>query len=1854
MQATRPDCIRLRGVRQNNLKGFDLDIPVGKLIVVTGLSGAGKSSLVFDTLHAEGQRRYVETFSPYVRQFLELLPAPALDSAEHIRPSVAIRQGNSVRTSRSTVGTMTELCDWFKVWFAHRAELLDPADGRPIKPGGPEAAWERCLASLAGKEIVVGFAVAKPATLGWDVITAEFTKAGFTRAWAKQWLQLGESPVPAATQEIVVVQDRVRIETAARGRFDEAARAAFRLGGGRLRILNLDGEECLRISESLESPVDGRRFRAPTPALFTFNSPVGACPACRGFGRTIGIDWAKVIPDPSLTLADGAIATFQGNVYGESQRDLLRACRRLGVPTDRPWSRLSEAHRTLIRDGEPGYEPGEWDSKWYGVRGFFRWLESTTYKMHVRFFLARYRAYETCVSCNGARFQPESLCWRWKGETLPSLYARTVTELRALLAPHGVDRARHPAEHALEAILARLGYLEAVGLGYLTLDRLSRTLSGGEVQRVNLTSCLGAALADTVFILDEPSVGMHARDIGKMIGILRSLVAQGNTVVVVEHDESVMRAADWLIEIGPRPGAEGGNLVYAGPPEGILKQADSPTGAWLGGKRVPETRRVRALQTSTPRLRIHEASVNNLKRVSLDLPMGRLTGLCGVSGSGKSTLLHQILANRDPETGDERTDPSPYLKFDQAVSEIALVDQSPVTRTSRSNPALYTGAWDAIRNWLGNSEAARAEGLTPSHFSFNAGEGRCERCGGAGWETVEMQFLSDVLVPCPSCEGRRFRDEVLRLQVDGKSVADLLAMTVTEARTFLGARTPASGQLAVLEEVGLGYLRLGQPLTTLSGGEAQRLKLVRFLGDLDKKPARGKAAKNPPAGALLLLDEPTTGLHREDVARLLGLLQRLADAGHSLIIVEHHRDVLAACDWLAELGPEAGPGGGHIIAQGTPSELARGTTPTGHLLAGGDNAFATPKAAPSQPRPEAIELRGAREHNLRDLSLDLPHGQLTVLTGVSGSGKSTLAFDILFAEGQRRFLECVSAYARQFVEQLPKPDLDALRGLPPSVAIEQRITRGSSKSTVATVTEVAQYLRVLFARAGILHSPVTGLALVSLTEDAIVRQTATAASKAGKAGLLLAAPLVRGRKGHHRPLAEWAREQGATQLRCDGAVCAVAGFAGLDRYREHDVDVILASLSRNGDVTPAGGETESGERALRTAVRAALRAGKGSLLLLDAKGVELARLATSRVDAATGESYPEIDPKHLSWNSPRGWCPTCRGHGREVDRFASDEAETLHEDAIADRVGEAACSTCGGARLAPLGRAVRLSAGKRSLSLPELLALPPDEVLTFLNALSLGARERAIATPLLPEISARLRFLAGVGLGYLALDRPADTLSGGEAQRIRLASQLGSTLSGALYVLDEPSIGLHPRDNQRLIASLHDLRDRGNTVLVVEHDEDTMRAADRVVDLGPGAGRSGGQILAQGSVDEIMACAASPTGAALREPMTHPMRQTRREVTPRGKNAPSGWVELRGAALRNLRGFDLKIPHGRLCVVAGVSGAGKSTLITDLLAPMVRHALSREKDGAKGTEGAAFGLGQKSFQSLSGLKGFRQLVVVDQDPIGKTPRSTPATYTGAWDLVRERLAQLPEAALRGLGTGFFSFNTTGGRCEACSGAGRSRLEMSFLPETYVPCEACAGTRFGPVAAGIRWNGKSASDILAMTFEEAAVFLAPDVRLRDMCGLMVRTGLGYLTLGQSSPTLSGGEAQRLKLVTELIRGLPTFTERARGKVQPNLYILEEPSIGLHPADIRRLLGVLHELVDQGHTVIVIEHHPDILAEADWLLEIGPEGGSGGGHLLYQGAPEGLLSVKDSPTAPALAQALRMSLETPKRKLRSPRV
>jgi excinuclease ABC subunit A len=830
-----------------------------------------------------------------------------------------------------------------------------------------------------------------------------------------------------------------------------------------------------------------------------------------------------------------------------------------------------------------------------------------------------------------------------------------------------------------------------------------------------------------------------------------------------------------------------------------------------------------------------------------------------------------------------------------------------------------------------------------------------------------------------------------------------------------------------------------------------------------------------------------------------------------------------------------------------------------------------------------------------------------IVTGLSGSGKSTLAFDILFAEGQRRFLDSMSAYARQFVEQLEKPDVDAIEGLPPSVAIEQRVTRGGGKSTVATVTEVYHFLRLLFAKLGTQYCPDCQIPVEKQTLTAIATAIQTLA-KRGRVEVF--APLVKARKGFHTKVADWAVRNTIAWLVVDGQRVRPEEFPKLERFREHTIDALV------GEVTPKSLPTAS------DLAKRAIAIGKGSARAVDSKGTTHILSAEMNCPSCS-RSFEPLDPRLFSFNSPHGWCPHCRGFGvvwpaPDAEKFESVLEAELAEEASHERLADGdarPCPICLGARINAPARSV-LVQGK---TITEIVNAPADRALEMVAAWRFRARQADIARDILPEITQRLTFLNNVGLGYLSLDRSAKTLSGGESQRIRLAAQLGSNLRGVLYVLDEPTIGLHARDNTRLLDALESLARKGNSLVIVEHDDDTMRRADHIIDLGPGAGSRGGEVVAQGPLKTILASKASITGQCLKSPMSHPVRGSRRPPA-------SSWLELTGASLHNLKNLTARFPINRLTVVTGISGSGKSTLVRGVLLPAVRDALKSKR---------------ATSASLTGTDHLAAVLEVDQSPIGKTSRSTPATYVKVFDEIRALYAALPASRMRGYSASRFSFNTEGGRCEACLGQGVIKLEMNFLPTSYMPCQECSGSRYNTPTLEITYNGKSIGDVMNMTIDEAADFFAAHPKIRRALGLLKETGLGYLQLGQPSPTLSGGEAQRIKLVTQLARRGTAkdeeITTTRRGK--STLYILEEPTIGLHTHDVRHLISVLHRLVDEGGTVVVIEHHLDIIAEADHILDIGPEAGHQGGRLVAQGTPEHIATSPQSRTAPFLKRLLQ---------------
>ena len=1808
------DAIRIRGARQNNLKNLDLDIPVNELIVVTGVSGSGKSSLVFDTLYAEGQRRYVETFSPYARQFLDRMDRPAVDAIEGIPPAIAIDQTNPVRTSRSTVGTMTELNDHLKLLFARAAVLHCRSCGHAVRRDTADSIHamlaDRSAAS-GDPRLLLTFPVPVPKNFTGTEIKALLAGQGYTRIHEER------------ADALQVIQDRFRWSAVEAARAGDAIEAALKVGQGRLDVYPQRDDGTTgspwRFSTALHCPDCDIHYKEPTASTFSFNSALGACESCRGFGRTIGVDFGLVIPDAALSLRDGAIKPWQTESYKECQTDLLKFARKRGVPVDIPWAELSREQRSWVIEGE-----GEWTKNvWYGVKRFFAWLETKAYKMHIRVLLSRYRSYTECGACGGARLKPDALLWRL-GQ--PSLNIRELMllpidktrEFFAKLAlPAPLDEA---ADLLLTEVRTRLKYLTDVGLGYLNLDRQSRTLSGGEVQRINLTTALGTSLVNTLFVLDEPSIGLHARDVGRIVGVMERLRDAGNTLIVVEHDPKVMRAADRLIDIGPGPGEHGGEIVFDGRVGALAQARGSLTADYLLGRRRVQIPPAGAQRPSGGMLRIEGASEHNLKGIDVEIPLNRLVCVTGVSGSGKSTLVHDVLYPALRRAHGKPTD-SPgvhrALHGARAIDGVVMVDQSSIGRTTRSNPASYVGAFDAIRRLFARLPQARERKYTAGTFSFNSGNGRCPGCGGNGFEHVEMQFLSDVYLRCPDCNGRRYRAEILECKLSRAgsaplSIADVLDLTVSEALSVFRDDTEVCLRLAPLAEVGLDYLRLGQPVPTLSGGEAQRLKLAGHLADNAAK--KKKASER---GSLFLFDEPTTGLHFDDVAKLLRAFRRLIEAGHSLLVIEHNLDVVRAADWIIDLGPEGGEAGGHVVGTGTPEQIMRiasshtggalneAARPSGNIPLASGVADAGTRALRSSA-PAAIEIRGASEHNLKHIDVDLKRNRFTVITGVSGSGKSTLAFDILFAEGQRRYLESLNAYARQFVQPAARPDVDAIFGIPPTVAIEQRTSRGGRKSTVATLTEIYHFLRLLYVKLGVQYCPSCRARIEPQSADAIAARLLT--DYRGKKIALLA-PLIVARKGLYTALAKWARSKGFRELRVDGAMLPTAKWPRLDRFAEHNIELPVATLKVSAD----------GEGELRDALLTALEHGRGVVHVQSSSNGAAAGapavFSTKRACPNCGTGFPELDPRLFSFNSRHGWCKSCFGTGLSIPEFDAEQSgeEIQWRDPAESAEAPAACPECAGERLNAVARNVLF----RDRSIGALTALPVDEFAATVDKLKLTGREAQIGRDLLAELVARTTFLRNVGLGYLQLNRAATTLSGGEAQRIRLAAQLGSNLQGVCYVLDEPTIGLHPRDNAALLDTLERLRSKGNTLVVVEHDEDTIRRADHVIDLGPGAGTRGGMLVAQGTARELERIQDSPTGRCLAAPLKH--SRTRR----RGILADTPSIRIRGADLHNLRKVDARIPLARLTVVTGVSGSGKSSLARDVLLGNLKRVLAqRPTTNGRATNGRRPEWAAEGCASIEGWETVSRVLEVDQTPIGKTPRSCPATYIGFWDSIRRLYADTTEARIRGFTASRFSFNTPGGRCEACEGQGMQRIEMSFLPDVQVLCDVCGGRRFNSETLGILFKGRSIGETLAMSVEEAVDFFAAHRTVKHPLRLLADVGLGYLSLGQPSPTLSGGESQRIKLVTELAKSRTDAVgmDIARREGQHTLYVLDEPTVGLHMADVEKLVRVLHRLVDAGNTVVVIEHNLDVMAEADWIIDLGPEGGSSGGRVVAEGAPE----------------------------------
>jgi excinuclease ABC subunit A len=1616
--------IQIRGAREHNLKDVDITLGDG-LTVVTGVSGSGKTSLVFDTLYHEARRRFMEVFS--VGATATRLPPAAVESITGLGPAVSVGQNLLNRNPASTLATASGLHPFLRLLYAHFGLRACP----------------RCGQSLQ--------------VLSDDEIVARL------------------------------------VELAAEGSLEVYAPLLQGVPGSHSTLLKFLTQQFA----PLDLILDGQPWQGQ-----------------------------PVDPTPPHNL-DLRLALLHPGITAVEVRTILQQAQHLGAHA----LAVEITGRRILMARVPVCTAC---GAWFGN---LRPVHFNTICPHCRG--------KGCAQCLQSGLPPEAAAVTWQGLYFGDLLALSVDEAAALFQSDSLPAS---ALRLQTEITRRLQALQRVGLGYVSLERPSPTLSRGEAQRVRLAIALVSRLEDLLHVLDEPTVGQHPADVERLLPAFRDLPGP---VVFVEHDRLAAAGADQAVDLGPGAGSAGGQVTFAGTPA-ELWQADTPTGRYFSLRsQVPAPAPRSAAETY---LNIRKASLRTLQEIDVPIPMERLTVVTGVSGSGKSTLVEDVLVaslQAGAQVGCASID-GPKIKP-------VMVDQSPIGRNPRSNPATYTRLADMLRDLF-----AAATGLSPAHFSFNRPEGACPACEGLGAVEVAMRYLPSTWVPCGECGGLRFSEEVLAAQVsfaDGvqRCIADVYALSVgellplVEKDEYLAAsnRQAAVRILLALVEIGLGYLPLGQPSPSLSGGEAQRVKLARYLG------------QNNLHRHLLVLDEPTTGLHPQDLNGLLVVLDRLVRHGATIVVVEHNLDVIRHADWVIELGPGAGPHGGRLLYAG-PSEglIAISDSPTAQALQAeaAVQPHAKPEQAVSRMQP-SISIRGARIHNLRDLNVNFPKGKFTVVTGLSGSGKSSLVHDVLEAEARRRYLETLSMYERQGVHEGAEAEVDSVSGLGVALSVTQERVTYQRRATVGTASEISHYLAALMAAIGERRC----LQCAHLMQRADAQWVCPSCG----ATALLARP-------QHFLSATYA----AACLKCNGVGSLVQ--PNPSKLIIHPEKPLVEGAMYSPGFFPNGYLGKPYNHGYYMVLGLAERYG--------------------------------FDPHHTPWNE-------MTAEAQQAFLFGSDEEIEVHAighsrhtrhfhtkfpgfygfirdwDVGGTYTDTIPCPACGGSRLRPEYLAVTL----QDNNIHQLSQMPLHELRQVVESLEMPPGAARLLRASLSAIMRRLRFLEQVGLGYLHLDRVAGSLSAGEIQRIRLAGLLGSGLTSLTLLLDEPTRGLHPVEVDALLEALRGLRDEGNTVIAVEHDPQVMASADHIIDMGPEAGKRGGLVVAQGSPG-VVALADTFTGRWL--------RQESRPAIPSQRRPPQKWLIINGARANNLHAEVVALPLGVLVGVCGVSGSGKSSLIVDTLG----RALAPRKQT---TSVAYEPIDPGVYDSIEGAPS--RVLMVDQTRAGL---GSPASFLGLTPTLRKLYAESEDARALGLGE-----NQLSRSCSACGGSGVISLDMTFLPDVRVLCETCQGSGYLPEAWQVRLNGLALPEVFAITIDEVQALFRNEPALQRPLQAARDVGLGYLVLRQPGYALSGGEAQRLKIAQELNRQKPANT----------LYILDEPSLGQHLQDVQRLVGVLQRLVEAGGSVLVIEHHPHVLAACDWLVELGPGGGPQGGHIVAGGTPEQVAAGK-TPTAPYLKEIL----------------
>ncbi len=1864
----------LRKVAVHNLKKIDLELDLKQFIVFTGVSGSGKSSLAFDTIYMEGQRRYVDSLSTYARRQIGEFPKPEAESITGISPTIAIEQKKASKNPRSTVGTMTGIYDYLRLLYARIGVAHCPISGEPVLPQSPEQILRRIQRLPEKSKILVLAPYIKNKKGEFKEELALLLRRGYTRIRLDgKIVDLSEEIAinSEVAHDVDVIVDRLVLSREERGRLLEAVNQALDVGEGTMMLLHADTEEEQLFSTHAYSPKSGLSYSPLESHDFSFNHPTGMCPACHGLGTLLNFSIEKII-DPEKSIAEDCCkisSSYQtvrfGNIY-----DNLSRLYRFNIKT--PWKKLSkQAQGVFLYGNEQKWTKMEfvhptkrqsWTEyvQWEGVlseaKRRYQEASSDAYRSRMEELMEE----SVCHACQGARIRPYPAATLLGGKKIHELTAFSIEKSQAFFSQLTLTEEEELiGGELIKEIRGRLSFLSEVGLQYLALERTAPTLSGGESQRVRLASQISAGLSQATYILDEPSIGLHPRDNKRLIESLRSLCDKGNTVIVVEHDEEMICAADCIVDVGPLAGEQGGEIISVGPMRSLLENERSLTGAYLSGRlTIPVPKKRRAATDKA--LIIEGATHHNLKNITVTIPLEVLTVITGVSGSGKSSLISDILypALSNHFQGSKlKVGAHGAIKGMDAIDKVIAVDQTPIGRTPRSNPATYMKLFDDIRALFTELPESKAAGFKPGRFSFNVQEGSCLHCNGMGFVKIDMDFMEDEWVSCSVCQGKRFDPKTLTIRYKGKNIYEVLEMTVGEALSFFDALPVLKRKLELLQAVGLDYLKIGQSSSTLSGGEAQRIKLAKEL----VRPATGRT--------LYILDEPTTGLHFHDIKKLIDLLQQLAQRGNSVVVIEHNKDLMKVADWIIDLGPEGGEAGGRVVAAGKPEKIAKMPTATGAVLSSALKPSVVKEGKPLLKQTKSEDLifvKGATQNNLKNLDIAIPHGKITICTGPSGCGKSSFAFETVYAEGQRRYTDTFSPFTRQFIHQMPKPKVEEITGLLAAIAIEQKGHAGNPRSTIGTMTGIYDLLRILYAHLGTPFCPETGERIISISKESVCKRLMALAPKTR---VQILAPLKV--KEDFNTLKEQLLREGFLRIRLNGEIYELDEEISFDKQRKNSLFLLIDRLMIDSKT----------EKRLYDAIDTAAAIGENTLVAVIDDKDEFFNLSFGV--PSTGKSYPPITAHTFSFNTAQGMCLECLGLGfqwganleshPQLMRLsplaimtklwkekASDEAISLLTEIFAKRgidedcplqdlpfehlqffldgseealqlkkppmsvrfigmnalfakiakvavgplkeeilpwVTQNLCSACLGTRLNPLARHVRIE----NVSIPQLCAMPLDEAFRFVRSFDL--KEHSFLQEAFEQCTSRFHFLLSIGLGYLSLDRSAPTLSGGETQRIRLASQLGAGLTGCLYVLDEPTIGLHPHNNALLNRSLQSLCAMGNTLLLVEHDPLTMQLADHFIELGPKAGKRGGHLIAQGSLEQIKTNPDSLTGAYLNGTKTISIPQKRRISTKS--------IEVSKAKLNNLKDLSLQFPLGILACLTGVSGSGKSTLLNNLLRPALLQSLARrQRPDTIEYKGA----------TIRGLSQVDKLLVMDQNAIGQTIRADVSTYIDFSTLLRAFFAELPQAKIRGLQPKHFSSNHIKGMCLNCQGLGTKKISMQFLPPIRVACSVCQGFRLNPLSLEVSLKGKHFGHLLQMTVEEAIRWIPPIPKAIRILEVLLSVGLGYLSLGQEIATLSGGEAQRLRLAREL-------SKRSRGHA---LYIFDEPSIGLHSDDIVKLLKVFHALVEAGHSVILIEHNLEVIGNCDYLIDLGPEAGRYGGEIVAMGTPEEIAQNTSSHT------------------------